>query len=225
VAGTAAAHASEPGVFVPGFGAPRALYAACVPAGFEVLEPPSFRATRGDLAAYRRWLAGELARRDAPVVLAGHSMGAALAVLAACDHPGRVRRLVLVSPAGLPLSRPLWKSALTLLRQVADGLYPGPELRLATGRVLAAPLAALRLARTLRDLDLTPELERLAAAGVPCAVVACTTDRLTTPELGRRLARLAGATYEEVDAPGGHVWMLYRPELLRAALSGGRRRT
>ena len=47
-------------LFVPGWGGPRGLYAACVPDGWEILEPPPFRATGGDLAAYRRWLGDEI---------------------------------------------------------------------------------------------------------------------------------------------------------------------
>ena len=101
------------GLFVPGWGAPRALYGACLPDGWEALEPPSFRATRGDLATYRSWLRDEIRRRERPVAIAGHSMGAVLAVYAALDEPGAVERLVLISPAGLPLSKPIWQCSMT----------------------------------------------------------------------------------------------------------------
>jgi pimeloyl-ACP methyl ester carboxylesterase len=205
-------------VFVPGWGAPRALYAAGLPGGWEALETPPFRGSGGDLAAYRRWLGDEVARLDGPVTLAGHSMGAALSVLAAVDAPGVVERLVLISPAGQPLEKPIWRSTLSLLDQIVHGLYPARELAHATRRTLAAPRSALRLARTLRSLDLGPELARLRASGIPSVVIACSTDRLTTPAICRRLATTLGATYRELDVEGGHVWMLHRPELLRAEL-------
>lgn len=44
--------------------------------------------------------------RGAPIALAGASLGAAVAMLYARDHPGRVGRLTLVAPAGLP--EPWW---------------------------------------------------------------------------------------------------------------------
>jgi pimeloyl-ACP methyl ester carboxylesterase len=185
-----------------------------------VLQPPPFRATGGDLAVYRRWIGGEVAARGGPVVLAGHSMGAVLSLYAALDVPGSVERLVLISPAGLPLERPIWKSALSLLDQIVHGLYPAGELWRATRRTFAAPRAALRLASTLRALDLGPELEAVRAAGVPATVIACATDRLTTPAISRRVAELAGGTYRELAVDGGHVWMLHQPELLRRELGG-----
>lgn len=44
--------------------------------------------------------------RGAPIALAGASLGAAVAMRYARDHPGRVVRLTLVAPAGLP--EPWW---------------------------------------------------------------------------------------------------------------------
>jgi pimeloyl-ACP methyl ester carboxylesterase len=205
-------------LFVPGWGAPRELYRAGLPDGWEALETPVFRETRGELAAYRRWLGAEVERRGGPVVLAGHSMGAVLSVLAALDVPGAVERLVLLDPAGLPLSKPIWKSSLSLLDQIVHGLYPARELSYATRRTLSAPRSALRLARTLRGLDLSPELARVRAARIPAVVVGCATDRLTTPDVCRRIAALLGAEYRELDLEGGHVWMLHRPDVLRAEL-------
>src|SRR5271168_2231901 len=95
------------GLFVPGWGATAALYGAGLPEGWQALELPTFRATRGELDAYRGWLGGELACHRTPVTLAGHSMGAALVVLAAAERPESVERLILLSPAGLPLDKPL----------------------------------------------------------------------------------------------------------------------
>jgi pimeloyl-ACP methyl ester carboxylesterase len=212
------------GLFVPGWGAPRSLYSTCVPDGWEVLQPPPFRATGGDLAAYRRWLAGEVeTRRELrPLTLAGHSMGAVLSVYAALDVPDAVERLVLISPAGLPLEKPIWKSGLSLLHQIVHGLYPAGELWRATKRTCSAPRAALRLAHALRGLDLGPELARVRATGIPCTVIVAATDRLTTPEICGRLAIQLGAGYRELDVEGGHVWMLHRPELLRRELAGDR---
>src|SRR6185437_7191799 len=100
------------------------LYRRGMPAGWTVLEPPSFRRTGGDFEAYREWLRAAIAGQGEPVALAGHSMGGALAVLAALEQPERIERLILFSPAGLPLRRPIAAIALTGLRQVLRGSYP-----------------------------------------------------------------------------------------------------
>jgi pimeloyl-ACP methyl ester carboxylesterase len=204
---------------VPGWGATAGLYASGLPEGWEALELPTFRRTGGDLAAYRCWLGSELARRGGTDALAGHSMGGALALLAAADQPELVEKLILVSPAGLPLDKPLRASAITFLGQVTRRSYPLGELRRAVGRMLAAPRAALRLARTVHDLDLEAEVDRIRSHRIPCIVVGCATDMLVTCAHCRRLAVALDAAYREVDARGGHIWMITQPELLGAELA------
>jgi pimeloyl-ACP methyl ester carboxylesterase len=204
-------------LFVPGWGATAGLYS--LPAGWEALELPSYRSTRGEFRAYRRWLGEEVARRRAPVVLAGHSMGGALALLAALDRPESVERLILVSPAGLPLSKPMRASAVTSVRQFLRGCYPAGELWRVVVGAAAAPRAALRLARKVHDLDLSPELERIRASGVPCTVLGCASDELTTGAHCRELAAALAARYREVHARDGHIWPITEPERLAEELS------
>ena len=191
---------------------------------------PPYAATGGELHAYSRWLGLEIARRDQPVSLAGHSMGAGLAILAAAERPAAIERLILLSPVGLPLDKPLGASLATFLGQILRGWYPARELSRAVGSVLRAPSAALALARTVHELDLGSELGLLKDAPVPITVVGCSSDRLTTSEHCRRLAGLLGAGYRELDARGGHIWMIVDPGLLAITLSGealnlGRRRS
>ena len=207
------------GLFVPGWGATATLYRSGLPEGWEALELPSHRSTRGELVAYRRWLGEEVARRPAPLTLAGHSLGGALAALAAADRPDRVERLILLSPAGLPLSKPIRASLVTFARQVARRVYPAREVVRMIGSSLVAPRAAIRSGRAAHDLDLTPELERIRASGVPCTVVACASDDLTTSAHCRQLAAGLGADYREIEAPGGHIWPITAPELLARELS------
>jgi pimeloyl-ACP methyl ester carboxylesterase len=209
-----------PGLFVPGWGAVPGLYRPGLPDGWEILELPRFGPTGGRLPAYCRWLGAEIDRRVGPVALAGHSTGAALAILAAVERPAAIERLVLLSPCGLPLAKPLLASVGTLVGQVTRGWYPPAELGRAVGGVLVAPRAALRLARTAHDLDLTAELDRLKAFGVPSTVVGCSSDRLTTPAHCRRIAALLGARYRELDGRAGHIWMIADPPLLALALAG-----
>ena len=207
------------GLFVPGWGAPARLYVPGLPEEWNALELPSFRKTRGDLSAYRIWLVEEIAARR-PVALAGHSMGAALSLLAAIDRPDLVERLILLSPAGLPLTKPIPSSLATWARQVVTGRFPLAQVGRSVVRAGLAPRSALRLGRFVHQLDLRPELEPFRANPVPSTVVGCTTDTMTPTPHCRELAELIGAEYREVDAPDGHIWPITHPELLRAVLSG-----
>jgi pimeloyl-ACP methyl ester carboxylesterase len=200
--------AHEPArLFLPGFAAPVSLYARGLPDGWTPLEPPALRQAR-DLDAYVGWLVREVERRPGPVRLAGHSMGGALAVLAAAAVPERVAGLTLVSPAGLPLTKPVWESVTDFGGQLRAGLIPLREVAASALQTVRAPAAAVRVARRLRALDLTRELELVRAARIPASVVACTTDTLVTADHCRRIAAMLGAQYRELRLTGGHMWML-----------------
>jgi pimeloyl-ACP methyl ester carboxylesterase len=203
-------------LFVPGWGAPSGLYA--VPAGWEVLDPPRFGAG-ATIEARLGWLSARIDRCEGPVTLGGHSMGAALAVLAARERPERVRRLVLVAPAGLPLTKPIAASLRDFFEQLASRVYPTRLALHAIAAVARAPRSALRLACAVRALDLERQLGALRAIGIQTDVVGCTTDSLTTARHCRRIAQLAGARYRELDLPGGHMWMLWEPAAFAALLA------
>lgn len=210
-------NSSVTGLFIPGWGAPARLYVPGLPEDWHALELPSFRKTRGELPAYRAWLGEEIAGRG-PLALAGHSMGAAIALLAAIDRPELVERLTLLSPAGLPLTKPIPASLVTWVRQVATGRFPLSQVGRSVVRVGLAPRSALRLGRFVHQLDLRPELEIFRANPVPCTVVGCTTDTMTPTSHCRELAALIGGDYREVDAPDGHIWPVTNPGLLKKEL-------
>jgi len=141
-----------------------------------------------------------------------------LALLAAAAVPDRVRGLILISPAGLPLQKPLRLSAADFSRQLAARTHPLPDVLAAASELASAPRSAVRLVRALRRLDLSAQMERVRAARIPTVVVACATDTLVTPSHCRSAARLLAAEYRELAVPGGHVWMFERPALLAALL-------
>jgi pimeloyl-ACP methyl ester carboxylesterase len=207
----------QPALFLPGWGAPAALYAPGLPSQWSVLDPPSFATSGGSLAAYRRWLGGELSLRGRSP-LGGHSMGAALAILAAAESPELVERLVLVGPAGMPLQKPMAASVAEFLRQVARGVYPRVAAARALAAVARAPRAALALAEEVRALDLRRECARVRAAAIPALVVGCSTDTLVTRGHAQALADALGADYRELSLAGGHMWMLHAHELLARVL-------
>lgn len=196
------------GLFLPGWGASGNLYASGMPDGWMPVDPPGFRRSGGSFEHYRSWIVEELDRRDRPVALGGHSMGAALAIVAAAERPQRVTSLVLVSPAGLPLTKPILKSLGWFLAYACRGWYPAAETTRAVARTVGAPWSALRLAHEVHDADLSPEMELVRAASIPAKVIGCTGDSLVTTAHCRRAARLLGAEYRELELDGGHMWML-----------------
>lgn len=206
-------------LFVPGWGARGGLYTPGLPPAWSVLESPLFPA--GSFAAHRRRLVDRLETLEEAVVLGGHSMGGALAIAAAAARPDCVRGLVLVSPAGLPLTKPIRASLGDLCAQAARRRYPARPAVETLRALLARPHRALRLAREVRGLDLSEEMSRVRTAGIAATVLGCTTDTLVTVGHTRRAADLLGADYRELSEPGGHMWMLtawsrFRRELAAA---------
>lgn len=193
-------------LFLPGWGAAAGLYAHALPPGWEMLEPPLFAS--GTFAAHRGWLIERIETLSDAVVLGGHSMGGALAIAAAAASPERVRGLVLVSPAGLPLVKPMRSSLRELGVQAASRRFPARPAARTLRAVLARPRHALGLARDVRALDLSEEMRRVRDADIAVTVLGCTSDTLVTTGHSRRAARLLGARYRELTATGGHMWML-----------------
>jgi pimeloyl-ACP methyl ester carboxylesterase len=206
-------------VFLPGWGAPATLYEPLLPGGWTALEPPTFAASSGLLDAHREWLAGELRARRSSVV-AGHSMGGAIALFVAAAHPELVERLVLLSPAGLPLTKPIRASVRDFAAQALEGIYPPRTLLAGAAALVRVPRAALNLALHVRSLDLRRECARIRVHGLPALVVGCTTDSLVRADQARDLADELGADYVELDAPGGHMWMVRDRARFAAVLEG-----
>jgi pimeloyl-ACP methyl ester carboxylesterase len=201
--------AAQPlGLFLPGWGAPPELYRAGMPQGWRALDPPSFQHSHGSIDGYRSWVLDELRSLERPLGLAGHSMGGALAISAAAFAPECVTRLVLISPAGLPLSKPLHRSLVDFAGQLVRGRYPLAPVLEGLREALASPRAALSVARAVRALDLSREMTLVRCACVPTTVIGCTTDSLVTVAHCRRAASLLGARYRELELDGGHMWML-----------------
>jgi len=186
------------GLFVPA-GRHRGLYAAAT-RGWKALQPRRFGRPRGAarLSPLARGATRSRGRSGHP---GRHSMGAALALLAAADQPERVEKLILFSPAGLPLEKSIPR-ARPLHRPDPTPALPDPRALPGARPHRGEPPAALRLARTIHDLDLTSELEplrsqRYRAPSSPAHRRA----RHTRP--CRRLAVLLDAAYRQIDDPEG----------------------
>ena len=192
-----------------------------MPRDWTAIEAP--RLPRADgLLFYLDWLGEELAARPGRVTLAGHSMGGALCTLAAGLWPERIRKIVLIGSAGLPLSKPMYRSAAQFVAQVVSRHFSLSESVRSLRLVGGAPACAFRLAVALRTLDLSAQMLELRDAATAATVIGCTTDTLVTPWHTRRSAELLGARYRELRVDGGHMWMFgrwdrFRHELVRAA--------
>ncbi len=203
---------------MPGFAARCGAYAPGLPDGWIALQPP-IPACGGSLRALTGWLAGELERRPAPALVAGHSMGGALAMLVAAERPDLVSGLILLAPAGLPLVKPVSACVRDFVIQSVRGTHRLRDIGSSAAELLRNPPATRRLIRELRTLDLSIEMVRLRRRRVPAAVIGCVEDTLVTSDHCLRAAALLGARYREVRCSAGHVWPISAPALLSGTLT------
>lgn len=169
-----------------------------------------------------------------PAVLLGHSMGAAVAVALADAQPDRVLGVVYRDGAATPA----WKVRRSLLVTALAPLAPDvagvadllaavaldlPDLLV--GRSLASTLrglwpdarrnlwaasGALPVGSMLMDLDLSAELRRLARRRLPLLGVWGCFDRVANAAAAAEFSALSKEAV--VWVPGGHSWMLPRPQ-------------
>ena len=159
-------------------------------------------------------LAERLDRDDlAGATLVGHSMGAAVALLTAAARPDLVRRLALISPAGVFPSRKRRGFVLPLARSLRGA---GGRLGLVVRDV--ARIGPVRLWRIASDL-LTCEVEPvLASVTAPTLVVWGADDRLIPATLASTFTAQIPDTRLVVLEGAAHIPMLEAPDELNAAL-------
>jgi len=168
-----------------------------------------------------------------PVVLLGHSMGAAVAVRYARDRPGST--LGIVYRAGV--ATPAWRNRRGPVHAAMSVLSPNmaPIADLFAAFILDAPdLLIGRVSSTLRavipevrtnvrtvgltlpigamlmTVDLREEVGALADARVPMLAEWGSFDRVVGAPTAEEFARCANVPIQWV--PGGHSWMLARPQ-------------
>lgn len=167
-------------------------------------------------------------------VLLGHSMGGAVAVQFADTHPDRVLGIVYRDGAATPGWKHRRGLLVSLLAPVLPDMAGVADLMMAAvldtpdlfvGRRLASTLRGLwpdarrnlrSMGRTLpvgsmlMAMDLRPEVERIVARHIPILPEWGCFDRIVSPDTAREFADLTGI--DIVWVPGGHSWMLPRPQ-------------
>lgn len=157
---------------------------------------PACPETLGPLAdTVARWLATV---PPGPVVLAGHSTGARVALHAAVRVPGRVRALVLPAPPTFPPHLRRLRPLLGALTRTAARDDPGVVPALSPSYLKAGPR---RLPNCIRSARADSPEEVLPAVTCPVTVVAGEDDALCPPDRTDHLARRARSG-RAVRAPG-----------------------
>ena len=178
---------------------------------------------------YADWLADLLdARGASPAFVAGHSMGATMALVLALRHPARVKKLALLHPIirgsdgiqtktrilSIPgirriaywLARRRWFLRI-LSRKFTErvgGLEESDLLLIRKGTFKSM----IRPVKAAKALNLFPSLSSVAA---PTLVIGSDSDREIPPEQSKLAAVIPGARLEMLQGCG-HVSPLERPE-------------
>jgi pimeloyl-ACP methyl ester carboxylesterase len=168
-----------------------------------------------------------------PVVVLGHSMGGAVAVQFAHDHPGSTLGVIYRDGVGTPAWRARHGLVPALLSPIAPNVAPMVDLVTAVvcdlpdlfiGRMFSTVRSVLpdvrRNLRTvgqtlpigslLMSIDQRPEVRTLVAQQMPILNVWGCFDRITPCPTASEFAEVARAPVQWV--PGGHSWMLARPQ-------------
>lgn len=204
---------------------------------------------RAGIAAQAAMVAALLDRLGVErVLLTGHSMGGALSLALALDHPQRLRGLALIAPYTQPVDEPpapfrsllvppalrrlvAWTLALPIAirtgqdksRQVfAPDPVPDDFAIRAGGVLTILPRSFESGAYELRIAkpDMEAIAERYGELGLPVAILYGRGDALLDPALhgGRTAEAIAGARLTLVE--GGHMLPIVYPELVEEWLRG-----
>ena len=190
--------------------------------------------SRDDLGSYAAWADAFLTAVgvDEPVLVAGHSLGGAVAARLAHDFPDRVAHLVLLNALGggiwtegpdggrLLSERPLWHWAAHFSHDIATTRRLWATLRHITEdavpNLVTNPVGVWRAAEMARRVDLRAELMAIRAAGVPVTAVSSEGDNIVPRAAFDALCASLGVNGHMIE--GRHSWLLADPENFAAVM-------
>jgi pimeloyl-ACP methyl ester carboxylesterase len=158
-------------------------------------------------------------------VLAGHSMGGAIAQEMALQHPGVLAGLVLVAtgaklpvdPAMLSTIRDDWGNAVQILAHWSQGARADPK----SMRIYLQRLAELDPEVVYQDYETCSAWDQAAQLGeikAPTLVICGDADRMTPLEYSLDLERGIPAAQLVIVPGAGHMVMLEQPDIVAHAV-------
>lgn len=147
----------------------------------------------------------------ASFILAGHSLGGALAIAYAAKYPQKINKLYLINTVGAPLTgnfekesmKMIWRNSKKLLRQIKTKFYEGVNL-------LLKPSFHIKLGRFARRLDL---LDQAAKITVPTYILYGDEDQLVsrsvTDQIYQKIPKAKLILLKSQD----HDWIQIQPDL------------
>jgi pimeloyl-ACP methyl ester carboxylesterase len=183
---------------------------------------------RAEIAAYAEVVRGFAdALRLPPLVLAGHSMGGAIALEFALRYPGRLAGLILVGTgARLRVAPQIMDGVLQDFAAVTDLLTTWTHAEGAEPNLRRLYLRRLREVhpQTLRDdfaacdaFDRREDVSRIAA---PALILCGADDRMTPVKFSQALRQAIACSQLVVVPAAGHMVMLEQPAAVAAAIAG-----
>jgi pimeloyl-ACP methyl ester carboxylesterase len=161
------------------------------------------------------WVAESMGRREAPIDLAGHSLGALVAARVAASHPELVRRLILIAPPGIAPRRSVVEYGWPLFRSLMQ-CQPGFLIRLSADALRAGPRNLVRGSLHIAAADVTSELASIRA---PTLLVWGARDRLVPPSTARLWQDAVRHSRLLIIPGAGHVPMFETPADLAEAIN------
>lgn len=170
---------------------------------------------------YVAWLHEELGDDEDPIVL-GHSNGGRIALHYAAEYPERIKKLILLSAAGVNVSDQkisLKRRVFRAMAKIAAPLKHIPLVRKAVYRVLKSDYehAPKHMKQTLANMLASDTDFSLETINTPAVLLWGKADQVTTPAQGKKMAEeLPHASIHMFDGWGHAAYRTYPNELARA---------